>query len=387
MDIANLAIRTFGAGWEERNEAKAAYSMIRVNELAQLINHFQDAFGIPEFLGEFSIGKLKGNSSSDILQASIRKLDKLSKKYPDSPEIPFLSGIASRHLGDERRFQKQAILSLEIDPTYLEAMIAKKEGANYLDPFCYPSVDALFVNPNILRPTSSSLLQVNGARIDQVRDGIDIKPIFIIKSERSKFRKIPSIDMDMALGIEVCAVLPGSPGIPDDWKWPLGDSRPLRRAIEPFLDVLAGKREFTTILAACLILADGPDDPFFKVFYLNLFPIKAGTYPFDYQPFLGRYEGLRLCRPPHKTIFVFLDEYNKPLLTNNVDLNPIRGDLLNAGEVIRLLPDTPITMAEWKTAVEVHDQHSFYRIAGKKGKTYTIPKYHTNITLGRNELM
>lgn len=283
----------------------------------------------------------------------------------------------SRYLGDENRFQRQVSLSLRIDPTYLEAMIAKKEGKNYLDPFCYLSVDDLCVKPNILRPTSSILLPVNYARIDQVRDGINIKPIFIIKSERSKFRKIPSIEMDMALGVEVCAVLPGSPGIPDDWKWPVGDSRQFRRAIEPFLDVLAGKREFTTILAACMILADDPDDPFFKVFYLNMFPIAIGAYPFDYQPFLGRYEGLRLCRSPHKTIFVFLDEHNDLILINNVDLSPIGGTLLNAGEIIRLLPDTPITMAEWKTAVEVHDQHSFYRIAGKNGRIYTIPKYRT----------
>lgn len=346
-------------------------------ELAQVVNHLQEAFDVPEFFGELSRGKLKDRESSEILLTAIQQLDNLSRKYPNSPEIPFLAGIALRYIGDEAGFQRQVDLSLEIDPTYLEAVIAKKEGRNYLDPFCYLSINDLFRKPDLLRPASSVFLNVNGARLDQVRDGINIMPICIIKSQRAKFRQLPSTDMDMALGIEVCAVLPDSPGIPDDWKWPLGDSKQLKRVIQPFLDVLAGKKDFTFILAVCPILADDPNDPFFKVMYINLFPISMETYPFDYQPFLGRYEGLRLCNPPHKTVFVFLDEHNTPLLLKSIDLNPIKDDLLNAGAVIKFLPDTPITMSEWRKAVVVHDQHFFLRIAGRDGKTYSIPKFRT----------
>lgn len=346
-------------------------------ELAQVVKNLQDAFDVPEFFGELSKGKLKDMESSEILRTAIQQLNNLLRKFPKSPEIPFLAGIAWRYLGDERIFQRQVDLSLEIDPTYLEAVIAKKDGRNYLDPFCYLSIDDLFRKPNLLRPTSSVFLNINGARIDQVRDGINIIPICIIKSLRSKFRTLPSIDMEMALGIEVCAVLPDSPGIPDDWKWPLGDSQELNRLMQPFLDVLAGKKDFTFILSVCPILADDPNDPFFKLIYVNLFPIRLETYPFDYQPFLGRHEGLRLCNPPHKTVFVFLDEDNTPLVVKNVDLNPIKDELLNAGEVIQLLPDTPITISEWKTVVAVHNEHFFYRIAGRDGKTYSIPKFRT----------
>lgn len=347
------------------------------NAFDEIIRRLQDAFDIPEFSGELSKGKLKGRRSYRILQASIKQLDELSRKFTASPEILFLSGIASRYLGDETRFQEQVDLALEIAPTYLEAVIAKKERERYLDPFCYLSIDDLLTNPNLLRPASTSFLRVDGARIDAVRDGINIKPIFIIKVQRSKMRRLLSPDMDMGLAAEICAVLPGSPGIPDDWQWPLGDSKRLKEVIQPFLDVLAGKKGFTIVLATCPMLADDANDPFFKVIYVNVFPINMPIYPPDYQPYRGRYEGLRLCSPPHKTFFVFFDEHDIPLLVSEVDLDPIKNDLLEIGEVIRLLPDISITMFEWQRAAAVHDEHCFYRIVGKHGNTYSIPKYRT----------
>ncbi len=349
-----------------------------IKEFASVVKSIQKAFDRPEFYGEFSKGKLKNNQSSQILINSIEDLKHLSKQYPDSPEIPFLIGILSRYLGDQSLFQEKIKQAYEIDPEFLEAKIALREKEKYLDPFCYLNIEDLMNNPNLLRPTSSILLNINDARIDQVRNGINIKPVFIIKFERSKYRRLPTNNMDMQLALEICAVLPSSHGIPKNWQgWPIGNKALFTQAIKPFLDVLAGKDDFTMLMAICPVLADDPDDPFFKVIYVNLFPVQLEVYPPDYQPFLGRYESLRLCNPPFKTVFVFLDENNIPLLVKEIDLTEHKNELIKIRNIINLLPEEAISLLKWRRAVDAHDNCFFYRVRGREGKIYSIPKYRT----------
>jgi hypothetical protein len=346
-------------------------------ELARVIKSLEDAFDVPEYSGEISKGKLIDANADKILQTSIEQLDMLSKKYQSSPEIPFLSGIASRYLGNESRFQRMINLSHKIDPDYLEAQIAKTERERYLDPFCYPSIKDLKMNPGVIRPISRVFLKMEGAYIDLVRDGIRLIPIFMMKFEKKGNRPLPRLDMPNGLAVEICSVLPESMGIPNNWKWPIGNSKKLKQQTKPFLDVLSGKKHFTTILVVCPLLVNDPNDPFFNVVYINPSPIKLLSYPHDYQSFKGRYEGLRLCQSPYRTIFIFIDEQNTSLLLKEVDLNYVKLDLLNIGKVLKHFPTNPISLGEWKRAIEKHEKHFFYNITASNGHTYSIPKYRT----------
>lgn len=340
--------------------------------LAEIIREVGEAFDVPEFSGDLSRGVLKGRKSLDILGKAVQNLDRLSKEFPQLPEIPFLSGVASRYLGDDTAFLKKVTVALEINPDYLEAQIATKEGRDYLDPFCYPSVGDLYMTPRSLRPNSLLLLPVNSARLDQVRDGIRIMPLCIIKSERTKFRQLPTNEMEAILTAELCSVIPRYPQIPG------------QRENQPILDVLSGKQELATILAVCPVLVDDQNDPFWKVIYINVSPIYPELHGIellfanDYQPLSGRNIGLRLCQLPPRAIFLVFDENNKGLLFKEVHpKDTTEQSLMEIGTVLKHFPETPITVSKWHGATALHIEHFHLEVESADHRLYSVPKYHT----------
>ncbi len=54
--------------------------------------------------------------------------------------------------------------------------------------------------------------------------------------------------------------------------------------------------------------------------------------------------------PPHKIVFVVLDERDEPALVKEADLNPLSDSLLGTGDTKRPLSDAPITLEAWRGA-------------------------------------
>ena len=350
-----------------------AFYRIMLDELSEVVSSLENAFGVPEYHGELSKATLKGHDATRIIREAKERLRHLARHHPKSPDIPLLSAIASRYLGDESEYLKMLDVSLEIDPDHVETRIAKTDPTNYIDPFCYVSITDVLKNPSALRPISKVFLDIEGAYVDQARDGLQVKPVFFIRFESSARRPLPNPDMPWGFAAEICSVLPTSPGLPDDFQWPFGSSAERDRLAQPFLDVLSDKRDFTTVLALCPVLIDWPEDPFFKLIHINPSLFERSPQPPDDQPLKGRFLGLRLCASPHRTAVILLDEKNVPLLARKLDLLHLHSELIEIGRILGAWPMEVVSPAEWQRTKQAHTARFSYTIATSAGQTYRIP--------------
>jgi hypothetical protein len=337
-------------------------------ELSEILSRMEVAFGRPEYYGELSRARLKSKHSLSILEESLHQLEELPKRYPDEPQIIFLSGICSRYLGDHQAFHDKMLSCLEVDSNFLEAIIAVREGKKYLDPFCYVSLQEVLRDPTCLRPESSSHLAVGSGRLDQVRVGLDIKPIVIFKYQKKKFRREPLQRSESAIGAELCVVT--------DYTWD--------KLNKPGTDPLHAAATFTPLMVVCPIVIDDEDDPFWKIISLNLFPVKqemmgVEVRPLaDYQPFLGRYESLRICTPPHLSAIVVFNENNSLLYNKVVNLHRSEeSNLLEMRRVLKALPNESSNVMLWNLSASIYEKYFSLHIKTDTGKIFKVPKYRT----------
>lgn len=334
-------------------------------EVLSALKYLETAFDRPRYFGESSRAVIRNNNSQEILRQSVTMLDRLSQKYPTSAQFLFLSGIASRHLGDERTFAIKVKSSLNVDPDFVEAFIAEREGANYLDPFHYLSVEDTFNNPNFLRPSSSGKLLVNAGKIDQVRDGLNVLPLIVIKYPESKFRKTPLASAGSALKLELYVVTDHT-------------SQSLNA---PGFDPINFSSTFFPSFVVCPLIIDDEDDPFWKLIGLNLWPtvnqmggIEIRHQP-DYQPFLGRYIAMRFSAPPYKSAIIIFNENNRVIFRKIVNFHPFEiRNLEHIYQILKVLPNEPHHPLMWDYTNRIYEKYFHLNVMSEDGKTYPIPK-------------
>ncbi|MCJ7516231.1 MAG: toll/interleukin-1 receptor domain-containing protein [Dehalococcoidia bacterium] len=333
-------------------------------EILEVFQDIKESFVNPEFRGESARAHFKGKSSEAIFHKSLEKLEKLESKYPNSADLFFLSAIASRYTGDQMAFENKVKRCLQVAPDYPEAFIALREKGKYLDPFCYLSMEDLVKNPQCARSQSYSL-NINSGQLDQVRDGLKIRPVLILKIERKKFRRFPLKGLDSALKIELCCASNYSS---EDHSKP---------GFDPMIEAVT----FMPLMILCTVIVDDKDDPFWKILFLNLFPIESihgiELRPMeDYQPFLGRYQGLRLCQAPYELPVIIFDETETIIYFEFVKFHPSEiQNLKEYATILKALQNEAEDLLVWKLAPEIYQNHFYLEVKSVKGDVYSIPKW------------
>ncbi|MFX1255608.1 MAG: toll/interleukin-1 receptor domain-containing protein [Promethearchaeota archaeon] len=247
---------------------------------------------------------------------------------------------------EKKGFQFHMNKALELDPNFLEAQIALRDGLNYLDPFFFPKWEDLCdgkaeFRPAVLRNQSKAI------RTDLVRYNWSIIPAIIIKYPRTSFRTSLADNPEANVLINLEAVQPA----------------------------------FPALVHIVPVIFDDPDDPFYCSTYLNVFPIAPILeqninllIPADYQPFLGRDTARRFCHEPYQCALFVLDMQNCLLMARIIDFSASEVDhFQEMDQVLELLDDRKLDFLRCKQAAELHDTVFVRKIRNPQGKLITIP--------------
>lgn len=309
----------------------------------------EQAFEPPIYFGDLSKPQIKSKPVREFLATSNKILSEGQESYGDDALSNYSLGILYKYLnkeGGEYDFIGQMKKALNCDPNFLEAIIALRDGENYMDPFYYPKWEDLCDGKADFR-TSILNTQTKTNKIDIVRYNWSLIPAIVVKYPRTSFRTTLTDNIEIKVLVNIEAVPPNMPAL----------------------------------MHIVTVIFDDHKDPFFCNSYLNLFPIETVVQgipfhqPPDYQPWLGRDTARRFCQEPCRCALFVLDMENRIMIARLIDFNTSETEnFKEMDKILQILGDKKIDYMGWKGSTEIHNECYVRELLNPKGELVRIPR-------------
>ncbi|MHC1753893.1 MAG: hypothetical protein AB9861_00385 [Methanosarcina sp.] len=312
--------------------------------IEEALRILDEAFDHPEYYGDLSMPTLRKGAVTLLFECQQAIAEGQSAHGEDADSCYWL-GVLGRYLGEKHEtFLRYMRKALDCDPCYIEAQIALREDEDYGDPYHYPEYADLRTGKARFKD-KVALSTKRTLGIDLIRYGHTIMPAITIKYETHLIRSSINDRTEVKVMISIDAVPPSMPAM---------------------MHVLP-------------IVFDDPCEPLYMSSYLNLMPVKKLLAPhvelrqFDYLPYLGRDQALRLCLLPQCALFV-LDMDNRVLMSQLVC--PTSAEDVPREEMARvlyILNCTEIDYVLWKMSIDLHHQCFVRRIRNPSNQVILVP--------------
>lgn len=314
----------------------------------------EQAFGPPVYVGDLSHARLKDRGSLELLRRARNLLEGGAGESGGEAFRHFMLAVIDRYLpegGD--RYVSYLEAALRCDPNFLEAAIALRDGDDYLDPFCYPSWEALRESSAGARPFILEAPGLNLCRLELVRhEGLLIPAVFV-KHQRKLFRSPLSGDTAVKVLVSAEAVVPA----------------------------------MSLLIQVVPVIFDNDSDPYWCANYLNPFAVADTEFegipvlaPADYRPRAGRDLARRFCLEPPRCALFVLDEKNRLLMSRLVTFGGEEAEgLREVGRVLQAFGERSVDYFTWKSATELHINTFSREIQSPAGRPLLIPRRRSTL--------
>src|SRR6185503_2281234 len=110
-----------------------------LSHLERALQHLDRAFAPPRYVGARSMAVLSRTADAE-LRAAKDSLWRHRSEVGVTAENSFYLAVAIRYLDyDHAAYSALMDEALQCDPNFTEALIARRSGVDYVDPYCYPT--------------------------------------------------------------------------------------------------------------------------------------------------------------------------------------------------------------------------------------------------------